>query len=194
MTKPFCVCCETMQKIHPQRAIIRNELWQLWSLRTLPKIQRYKYQIKYLLSQNRKLKLGHLVYYMFILILFTCVDSDTSLKPQTSHQAIVMILLYDMQAVMGFLGHLQVRPCDTYASTNLELLRKLFPEVVSSLVFWSRIQIMMFFWYIIIHPSYALESGNILLMPNLQSCTLYIVELYMVQPSFGCNCVSKALV
>ena len=33
-----------------------------------------------------------------------------------------MILLYDMQAVMGVLGHLQVRLCDTYASTILDLL------------------------------------------------------------------------
>lgn len=77
-------------------------------------------------------------------------------------------------------------------------LRKLFPEVVSSLVFWSRLQIMMFFdiylytfiyIYIMIHPPMHWKAGTY--DYSCQTCKHLYCRVCMAQPSFGCNWVTK---
>ena len=92
-----------------------------------------------------------------------------------------MILLYDMQAVMGVLGHLQERSCYTYALTILKLCDLTNYEGVVPRsciimgVFWSHHGIMILL--IMIYPSYALESGSIL-MPNLQSFFSFCIVVW----------------
>lgn len=147
--------------------------------------QTYKYQVPFI--PDRKFKLGHLQCWL---------RHESQATDFTSgHCDDIAVWHAGGDGRSGSFASKALRHlCFNHLRITSYELRKLFPEVVSSLVFWSRLQIMMFFWYIIYiyiyhdKSSYALESGTYY---SCQTCKHLYCRVCMVQSSFGCNWVTK---